>query len=66
MTADDKKTTPLKAAKLAYVMCAEQLLQDNDLAKEMAMLDKCTPTEMAAFREQLHRTARRVRRTLRV
>jgi hypothetical protein len=34
MKADSQETTPLRAAKLAYVLCAEQVLQDDSMANE--------------------------------
>ena len=66
MTTDDQKTTPLKAAKLAYTACAEQVLCDERAALEFARVDKYSDHELAEFRDHLEKVARRVRKMLRV
>jgi hypothetical protein len=66
MTTDDQHTTPLKAANLAYAMCAEQVLCDEQMALEFARVDKCSEREIAEFRTHLETVARRVRKMLNV
>jgi len=61
MIADNKRTTPLNAAKMAYVMCAEQVLHDEQAALEFACVDKISRHELAEFHNQLKKVARRIR-----
>jgi hypothetical protein len=63
---DNEKTTPLKAAKLAYATCAEQVLCDEQAALEFARVDKYSERELAEFRAHLEKVARRIRKVLRV
>ena len=59
-------TTPLKAAKQAYVQLGQQAEMDEDDALEAADIEVATPKERADFRRHLQTVDRRVRKMLRV
>ena len=64
MQIDGKKTTPEKAAKLAYLACAEQVLMDVDMALDFAQVDGVTPAERIAFHKGLRSVSKCVRKLL--
>ncbi len=57
-------TTPLTAAKQAYVQLGQQAEMDEDEALEIADIAEATPRERAEFRRHLKRVDRRVRKML--
>jgi hypothetical protein len=65
-TTQGTATTPLKAAKRAYVQLGQQAEMDEDDALEAADIEAATPKERADFRRHLKTVDRRVRKMLRV
>ena len=65
-TTQGTATTPLKAAKRAYVQLGQQAEMDEDDALEAADIEAATPKERADFRRHLKTADRRVRKMLRV
>ena len=65
-TSEGTTTTPLKAAKRAYVQLGEQAEMDEEGALEAAEIESATPKERADFRRHLIIVDRRVRKMLRV
>lgn len=65
-TTQGTATTPLKAAKRAYVQLGQQAEMDDEDALEAADIEAATPTERADFRRHLKTVDRRVRKMLRV
>jgi hypothetical protein len=65
-TTQGTETTPLKAAKRAYVLLGQQAELDEDDALEAADIEAATPKERADFRRHLQTVDRRVRKMLRV
>lgn len=64
MKSNNKQISPLKAAILAYVLSAEQMLQDDSAAEEMAMIDEASPRELEEFHNYLKHIAEQVRNQL--
>ena len=63
-TTQGTETTPLKAAKQAYVQLGQQAEMDEDDALEAADIEAATPKERADFRRHLKTVDRRVRKML--
>jgi len=63
-TTQGTETTPLKAAKRAYVRLGQQAEMDEDDALEVAEIEAATAKERADFRRHLKTVDRRVRKML--